>query len=331
MAKADNLLAVLWLLRSRRKMTAGQLAEALETSVRTVYRYIDALCASGVPVIADTGPDGGYSLPENFRGAPLFFEPTELVALFQAADFAREGGHPHSEALGNALEKIRRTLAPEQSDLVARHTAAFRVEPPRRGRPAGPWLASLETAVADSETVRIAYKKPADQVPEDRTIDPYGIFYRNGFWYLIAHCHARQDLREFRVDRIQGLTPTGARFSRPDGFDLGEYMTISDMAEQTAQSPPVLMRLEGEPSAIASACDHHYFRRFVVEHHPREALFRIDRLGVSWFYGYLLGFGRTIRILEPDWLRADLRRLAQDCLEHHVDPEPISVKKNGDP
>ncbi|MDB4897426.1 MAG: Helix-turn-helix type 11 domain protein [Firmicutes bacterium] len=114
MAKAGNMLAVLWLLRSRRRMTAHQLAAELEISVRTVYRYIDDLCASGVPVLADSGHEGGYSLPDSFRGAPLIFEPDELAALSQAALFARAAGHPLSEALGKALAKVGRNLTAEQ-------------------------------------------------------------------------------------------------------------------------------------------------------------------------------------------------------------------------
>lgn len=69
-------------------MTAAQIAAELEISQRTVYRYIDALSASGVPVVAEAGPEGGYSLPDQFRAAPLFFEAQELLALSQAGLFA---------------------------------------------------------------------------------------------------------------------------------------------------------------------------------------------------------------------------------------------------
>lgn len=85
MAKADNLLPVLWLLASHRRLAAAQIADSREISIRTVHCYIGALCASGVPVIADTGTGGDYRLPDSFRGAPLFFEATQPVALFQAA------------------------------------------------------------------------------------------------------------------------------------------------------------------------------------------------------------------------------------------------------
>lgn len=72
MAKIDNMMSILWMLNSDKKITAKQIAEKLEINIRTVYRYIDVLSASGVPIISDTGHNGGYSLLNNFTKAPLF-------------------------------------------------------------------------------------------------------------------------------------------------------------------------------------------------------------------------------------------------------------------
>ncbi len=105
MAKWDNMLAILWQLKSKKQVTAIQLADSLEISVRTVYRYIDALCASGVPIIAEPGHHGGYYLPEAFSGTPLFFENTELKALTHATLFAESAGYPFGHKLKRALEK----------------------------------------------------------------------------------------------------------------------------------------------------------------------------------------------------------------------------------
>ncbi len=71
--KNDNMLAILWMLNSGTKITAKQIAERLEINIRTVYRYIDSLCASGVPIVSDAGQNGGYSLLNDFINAPLFF------------------------------------------------------------------------------------------------------------------------------------------------------------------------------------------------------------------------------------------------------------------
>jgi predicted DNA-binding transcriptional regulator YafY len=120
MSKADHMLSILWMLKQRRR-TAAELAEALEISVRSVYRYIDALCASGVPLIADSGTGGGYTLPEHFTGAPLFFDAREQRALVQAAAFARGTGYPYTEALNHAIAKLKRYSNTGQLEQMERH------------------------------------------------------------------------------------------------------------------------------------------------------------------------------------------------------------------
>jgi predicted DNA-binding transcriptional regulator YafY len=320
MAKADNLLAVLWLLKSHRRLTAAQIAESLEMSIRTVYRYIDALCASGVPVIADTGADGGYRLPDSFRSTPLFFEATELVALFQAAQFARQAGHPYTGALETALTKVQRNLAPEQAAELEKHAAAITVtgweRPPR---PVAPWLPALEQAVADSVTVELAYRKPEDENATRRLVDPYGLMFRAGLWYVVGHCHLRGGVRDFRVDRIEGLTRTEARFRRPEGFAL-ESRYGDDWIKQRRQTGDLIpVRISGKPGAVAALCDHWYLRHFVVEQAPREALLHIDPIGRQHTAPTLLPYGTAIRVTEPADLREELRRLALTWAQHHAE------------
>lgn len=82
MPKNDNMLTILWMLNSGEKLTAKQISEKLEINIRTVYRYIDALCVSGVPIISDTGHNGGYSLLHNFIKSPLLFNIDEKRHCF---------------------------------------------------------------------------------------------------------------------------------------------------------------------------------------------------------------------------------------------------------
>lgn len=93
MSKLDNMLAILWLLNSGRKITAHQISEKLEMNIRTVYRYMDALCASGVPIISDTGHHGGYTLLNQFIKSPLLLDVGEKTTLLHAAIFAKEAGY----------------------------------------------------------------------------------------------------------------------------------------------------------------------------------------------------------------------------------------------
>jgi predicted DNA-binding transcriptional regulator YafY len=318
MAKADNLLAALWLLRSRPRTTAAQIAEALEISIRTAYRYIDALSASGVPVIADAGPEGGYRLPEHFRGAPLFFDATELAALHQAALFASQAGYPHSNALQTALAKVRHNLAPDQRAELERHTQALAVRHHPRGGEVEPWLGDLERSVAERATVELIYQKLDADEPERRLVDPYGLSYSNGLWFLTGFCHLRQDRRSFRVDRIRALELTGATFERPADFQQEEPQDDRWIQERLDQGPLLELRITGAPSAIAAVWDHWYLRRCRVRQTAREAVFAVDPAGLAELPGYLLTFGTNLTVLEPASLCSAMDELARRLAEHHA-------------
>lgn len=315
------MLAILWLLRAQRRLTAAKMAEELEISERTVYRYIDSLCASGVPIIAELGPDGGYRLAAHFQGAPLFFEPPELNAIFHAAQFAAEMGYPHSQALESATTKVRQNLTPEQIERITKHTTAFRAIRLPRGGAVQPWLAHLEQAVADDRRVLISYQKPEQSAAEERLVDPYGIAHSAGLWYLVGLCHERGAIRQFRVDRIRTVGETGEHFQRPADFRLEEYFA-DDWIQQRLQAGPLTeVQLTGEPYALSLLADHWYLRYCIRERAPRLLQLQVDPRGMADLPGILLPHGKSVSVRAPESLRQDLIELARQWQDHHSAPK----------
>lgn len=121
MAKIDNMMSILWMLNSDKKVTAKQISEKLEINIRTVYRHIDALSASGVPIISDTGHNGGYTLLNNFIKAPLFFDTEEQTALLHAAIFAKEEGSFLDDTLDKATSKLKMYSNQKQEETLTKH------------------------------------------------------------------------------------------------------------------------------------------------------------------------------------------------------------------
>lgn len=321
MAKADQLLAVLWLLRSRSRMTAEQLAEQLETSVRTIYRYIDALCMSGVPVEAEPGHGGGYRLPPTFREAPLFFNIDELKAMVHAGRFAEQAGYPYIEPLRRATGKMQSRLSEEQLEELQRHTTGFEVIQPIVHRVEEGLLREIELAVARSATLRIRYEKWKGAEPEERKVDPYGLVHRLYKWYLIGHCHLRNDMRIFRADRVAGVELTEQTFVRPESFSLRDFM--SDRFETRTESGEAAdwtVLLRGTAYTIAALCDNWYFRERVLSHSDTEVTLLLDSASFDGFLPrYLLSFGTTVRIVEPVELRERVAELARELAAFHGD------------
>jgi len=159
MSKADNMLSILWRLQTGKRQTAKQLAEALEINIRTVYRYIDALCESGVPIIADAGHYGGYSLAQPFADAPLLFDLLEQKALIHAAVFAQGTGYPFGEHLDRAVAKLKRYANEEQRSAIERHSRGLEVILPHANPAVAKRVQELELSVANGHTVCMDYQK----------------------------------------------------------------------------------------------------------------------------------------------------------------------------
>ena len=324
MAKSDNMLSLLWLLYARRRMTAAQIAKELEISVRTVYRYIDSLSASGVPIIADSGHDGGYCLAPGFRATPFFFDPLEVSALFHATKFAQTAGYPYSDVLNRVLIKLQRTLAPDQITHLEKHLMGMEVIPYRRGGAVEPWLGILIESVAQSKTVEMWYHKPESEEAEWRRIDPYGLAFSTGVWYLAGYCHTRKAMRTFRVDRIQALQESDQTFSRPGDFSLQDFFSETPITQRAVQSPLQPVRVEGSPWSISALCDHWFFRPYVVESHRTGALLQVPAdSGFDEAAFYLAAYGNSIQIQEPDELRAKIAQLCYSWGKHFEQNCPL--------
>ncbi|MDF2960280.1 MAG: DNA-binding transcriptional regulator [Paenibacillus sp.] len=318
MSKTDNLLAIIWLLKSRKRMTALQIAEELEISVRTVYRYMDTLCMSGVPVVSEAGHEGGFSLLDNFVDAPLFFNTDERKAVIHASQFARRAGYPFGDALESAINKIKQHANVEQLDELNRHTQGFEVI--EAGAPHSPDspLRLIEQAVADRHTLRIAYSKKGGASQQYRDIDPYGIVYWRYHWYVVAHCRLRTEIRNFRIDRIIEATPTGTVFERPDAFSASSMLLNSIFGGSAGQEPSVTVRIRGSRDAVSQLCRHWYLSHTLTDSSSDEAVFRVDASAiVSFMPQILIPYGQSLQILEPESLKDGMVAAASELLHYY--------------
>ncbi|WP_274653426.1 helix-turn-helix transcriptional regulator [Paenibacillus humicola] len=319
MSKADNMLAILWLLKTRRRRTAKELAEELEMSVRTVYRYIDALCASGVPIVSDAGHNGGYSLPDHFNDAPLFFDLEEQKALVHAAAFAREAGYPNGEALNRAVAKLKRYASEEQKQELNRQETGVDAIHPHFGEEQETALKALEAAMADGCTVRLDYRKSYGQAVKRRDIDPYGLVHWKSKWYVVGFCRLRSTIRSFRVDRIEGdVVRTGERYERPADFSPREALLRDLLPGRGKEEALVTVRIQGRESAIDDLCAHWFLGHAVAERSASEAVFRLDENAAFSRMPYLLmAYGGTIRVAGPPAMKDAMVRAAARLHEYY--------------
>lgn len=318
MAKNDQMLAILWMLNSGAKITAKQIAEKLEISIRTVYRYIDSLCASGVPVVSEGGQNGGYRLLTSFIQAPLVFDTEEQKSLLHAAIFAKEAGYPFSESLDSATKKLRLFSTQEQEGILNRHLAGFDVISRDTDPAVRRTLEDLERAAANGTSVEIEYRTGSEEQSKPRRIDPYGILYWNNKWYVVGYCHIRNEIRSFRAERILRLTPTQTPFQRPEAFSTREFFLRHLLPDPDAQSKLVKVVIGGRPEALDDLCGHWFLGHHLKEKTESQAVFLLDERAVhDYVPNFLLSYGTAVQVMEPQSLKKRLTAVALELAEYY--------------
>lgn len=225
MRRADRLFQIVQLLRGKRAVTARRLAERLDVSVRTIYRDMQDLSLSGVPILGEAG--SGYRLLPGFDLPPLMFDIEELSALVLGARMVRAWSDPSlSAAAQQALDKIEAVLP---ARLRPELTRLDLMAPGYSQAPeVGERLRQTRQAIRARRKLTLDYRRE-DGAHSRRTIRPLGIVYWGKVWTLVTWCELRWDFRHFRLDRMDALVLTDASFSDEPGKALADFLrTVED-------------------------------------------------------------------------------------------------------
>lgn len=203
--------------------TVGRLADRLGVDERTVRRYALHLAELGIPVQGRRGRYGGYVLSPGFRLPPLMLSDDEAVAVLLGLVAGRRTGLGGSATAGEtALAKIQRVLPPAlraRTDALLA-TLGFTTPGPGPATTSTNTLLTLAGAASEHRPVAFGYAKPGAQ-PGERRLDPYGLVFHGGRWFVTGRDHDRAAVRTFRVDRIGPVTVLDGGFEVPAGFDPG--------------------------------------------------------------------------------------------------------------
>ena len=224
---ASRLITLIMLLQARPNRKAAELAKELGISVRSLHRYFEQLDEMGIPIYSERGPNGGFSLVRGYKMPPLVLTPEEAVAVYLGAGLVEEiWGSLYREAAHAALSKLDNLLPDEQRQEViwARRSLVATGMHRSDMQLLAPSLEKLRRAVREHRRVELLYRSEARPAAQSRQVDPYALVHRWGWWYLVAYCHLRGELRTFRVDRIEALQLLAEGFAQPATFDIHAYL-----------------------------------------------------------------------------------------------------------
>ncbi len=301
-----RVLAVLELLQARGRMTGAELAQRLEVDIRTLRRYITMLQDLGIPIFAERGRHGAYELSPGFKLPPMMFTNDEALALAMGLLAARQMGLAEIvQAIESARAKLEQVLPLELKSRVQALTETITLDlEVNPVASAGQMMVTMSTAAQQQRRVYMRYRSSQND-ETDREFDPYGLAYRQGRWYVVGRCHLRHSLRSFRLDRIVQADLTETRFERPPHFDALVHVvqSIATLPRQFNFALLLKTDLVSAQSEIVEVLG-------VLE--PREDGVRLrgSTDNLDWLARQLARFPFEFTVLEPDDLRAALRRRA---------------------
>jgi predicted DNA-binding transcriptional regulator YafY len=317
MTRTDRLVAMVMHLQGRRLVRAEDMAAHFEVSVRTIYRDIAALGEAGVPITGEAGV--GYSLVRSYHLPPVMLTADEAAALFVGAEMVRQFTDASlSEPMNAATDKLRAVLPRDRQEHVER-LARQTVVMGRAGNiatdpAAQPWLLAVQRGVAQRRVLRLRYRGAGQTEETEREVEPLGVVFYGGAWYLVAWCRLRRDLRHFRTDRMQRLEMLSEMFPARPEFSLATHLKEQMARQETLPArvwfaKRVQDRARGESYAT------------LVEEQQRDggAEFSLYTYCHEWLARWVLSFGVDAEAIDPPRLRELVREQAEAVAARHAD------------
>lgn len=301
--KIERLMAIIVLLLNRRRITARELAERFEVSIRTIYRDITTLTGAGIPVLSSQGHDGGLAIPDGYKLSRQLLTRRDLEAMLATLRGV-------NQAMANKdLQRIIETL----DNLLPRDDEVPR--PPNQPSfvvditPWGPSVTpehtvqTVQRAVDGTLLLEFSYTDSSGK-SSNRTVEPHTLVYKGYAWYLLAYCRLRRDFRLFRLSRITGPRLGIGSFLRRDVGDISRFLQFD-----CGPTHPVVLRFS--PG----------LRPKVEEYFPDAELAfdgngfitaRLDLPDDPWLFSFILGFGADAEILSPSSWRQRVEKIVAD-------------------
>lgn len=313
---ATRLITLIMLLQRKPNQQAAALAEMLGVSVRTLHRYLTMLDDMGIPIYSERGPYGGFSLVRGYKLPPLVFTPEEAVALYLGTRLVSElWGELYAAAATGALAKLANVLPDEQQQEVtwAQRTLVATGMHRTRSGTVTEHLATLRQAIHDRQAVQIVYQGRSQAEATVRTINPYALVHRWGWWYLVGYCHLRKGVRSFRVDRMTRLQALAQSFAWPDDFDIQHYLATELVAQ-----PQQRIRLRFAPEGVQAAKESGYLWESLEEQPDGAVVVTLVTPDLLWAASTVLTFAGLATVVEPAELRALVRERALMLAQQHT-------------
>ena len=304
--RIDRMLGITVMLLNKDRISARELADKYEVSIRTIYRDIEAINMAGIPIVAYSGNNGGFGIMNNFkldRQLLTFQDMLSMISALKGINSTLE-----NKELDTAIEKIT-SLVPE--DKTAQLQQYFQhvsvdIQPWGYREKQKKHIKTIHESIANSVLIEFTYGNYKGEIVR-RTVEPMTLLFKGYAWYLFAFCKLKNDFRLFRLSRMKELVVTDTKFKRKNvtyeehSSSSFDQTTLTDIVLKF--SPEVRLKVE------------EYFDEEVVEYLDNgEMIVRVRLPEDEWIYSFLLSFGASVEVIEPEHIKRIILEKAEKIL-----------------
>ncbi|MBP5567696.1 MAG: YafY family transcriptional regulator [Treponema sp.] len=305
----DQLFEFVYVLIDKKQVTAKEMAARFGVSTRTIYRWVDALSVSGVPVYSQKGRNGGIAISEQYALDTKVLSEEERLAIVSSVKALNSlSGNPASVINANikAVEKIS-GLTPQNTDWLEVDFAPWSPE----GSNVRQMFGMLREAILQKKQVIFDYHSGDGRI-ERRTVHPWKLIYKGQAWYLQGWCTSRKAERFFKLTRMQNFNMTG----RDANVTKSETTTFSKNEVQLKEQelPVVQIKAKIRPSKIAYLFDT-FICSQIKQNKDNSITATFSAPDTDWLIGMLMGFEADIKILSPKNIAQKVQKKAAEILK----------------
>lgn len=295
----SRLFQILYYLLGRGQATACELAEKFEVSTRTIYRDIDKLSSAGIPVYTTTGHGGGVQLVENFVLKQALLSKEDMQNILIGVQSLSAACLPEADAV---IAKLQAIFQMQTSNWIEVDYSRWGCRAEREKSS----FELLKKAIQDRYQIQFQYYNSTGEFSE-RGCYPLKLIYKDKAWYLSAFCLKRKDIRLFRISRMRKLELTDQHFEE-----------ILREEQPSSSKPPEnhLMEMELSFSKEMAYRVYDSFDEDVITQSGEKLIVKVAMPEDEWLYGFLMSFGDKLTVLDPPYLKEELKKRFQMALNH---------------
>ena len=316
--RIDRMLAITIMLLNKERVSARELADKFEVSIRTVYRDIDAIGMAGIPITSYSGKQGGFAIIDSFKLDRQLLTMKDLLAILSALKGINVT--LENKELDSAIDKITCLIPDDKTNLLEDHMQHISIDilPWGYQKSQQKYLKCIHNSITEDSIIEFQYENAKGEI-RNRKVEPMTLIFKGYAWYLFSFCLFRNDYRLFRLSRMKDVNVLDQKFIRKEKA----YKEFLKESYQSADLVDVILKFSDK---VKQKVIEYFGEEKAVIQEDGNIIVKFTYPEDDYIYSIILGFEEHVELLEPAYMRDKLKEKAEKILSRYKYDIMVSQK-----